>query len=59
MIALPPVLDGAVNATLAEPFPRVADTPVGAPGTVAGTNDPDGVDADPDPTAFDAVTVHV
>ena len=29
-----------------------------APGTVAGTNDPDPTDADPVPTPFDAATVH-
>ncbi len=34
MITLPP-LDGAVHDTLACPSPAVADTPVGAPGTVA------------------------
>ena len=32
MIAAPPVLTGAVNATLSDPLPRVATTPVGAPG---------------------------
>ena len=36
MIALPPLLLGAVQLTVACPFPGVADTPVGAPGTVAG-----------------------
>ena len=34
MIALPPLL-GAVQLTVADPLPAVADTPVGAPGTVA------------------------
>jgi hypothetical protein len=34
VITLPPLLAGAVKATLAEAFPAVALTPVGAPGTV-------------------------
>jgi hypothetical protein len=34
VIALPPLL-GAVQLTDAEPLPAVADTPDGAPGTVA------------------------
>jgi hypothetical protein len=34
VIALPPLLAGAVNATLAEAFPAVATAPDGAPGTV-------------------------
>jgi hypothetical protein len=34
VIALPPLL-GAVQLTDADPLPAVADTPVGAPGTVA------------------------
>ena len=36
MIALPPVLVGAVKATLALALPAVALTLVGAPGTVSG-----------------------
>ena len=39
VITLPPVLDGATKATLAEAFPAVATTLVGAPGTVAGAVD--------------------
>ena len=35
VITLPPVLDGATKATLAEAFPAVATTLVGASGTVA------------------------
>ena len=35
MIALPP-FDGAVQLTVAEAFPAVAVTPVGAAGAVAG-----------------------
>lgn len=34
VMAEPPVDDGAVNDTRAEPSPAVADTPVGALGTV-------------------------
>ena len=34
MIALPPLLAGAVQLTVACPLPAVADTPVGAPGAV-------------------------
>ena len=33
MIALPPVLAGAIQLTVADPLPPVAVTPVGAPGT--------------------------
>ena len=36
MTGLPPVLGGAANATDTDPFPGVAVTPVGAPGTVRG-----------------------
>jgi hypothetical protein len=36
VIALPPLLSGAVNVTLAVALPLVATTAVGAPGTVAG-----------------------
>jgi hypothetical protein len=32
----PPVESGGEKLTVAEPLPAVADTPVGAPGTVAG-----------------------
>jgi hypothetical protein len=38
VITLPPLLAGAVNATLAEAFPAVATTLVGAPGIVVVTN---------------------
>jgi hypothetical protein len=37
----------------------VADTPVGAPGTVDGTTADEAVDAVPVPTEFVAVTVNV
>jgi len=59
VIADPPLLTGAVNATDNDPFPRVATTPVGAPGTVAGTTAADATDTVPAPTSFVAVTVHV
>ena len=60
-MGLPPS-DGAVQDTVAEASPRVAVTPVGAPGTVtgeAGVTEDEGADADPVPTAFFAATVKV
>ena len=33
VIVLPPLLDGAVQLTVADPLPAVAVTPVGAPGS--------------------------
>jgi hypothetical protein len=50
---------GAVQVTVACALPAVADTPVGAPGTLAGTTALEGVDAGPVPTALVAVTVNV
>jgi hypothetical protein len=49
VIALPPLLLGAVQLTLADPFPAVAVTPVGAPGADGGLGVTalDGVDAGP------------
>jgi hypothetical protein len=38
VIALPPLLDGAVQLTVADPLPAVAVTPVGALGEPAGEN---------------------
>jgi hypothetical protein len=38
VIAVPPLLAGAVHDTVATPLPGVADTAVGAPGTVATAN---------------------
>ena len=43
MIALPP-FDGAVQLTVADAFPAVAVTPVGAAGAVAGAGGEDDVD---------------
>jgi hypothetical protein len=59
VIADPPLLAGAVNVMVACPFPATAVTPVGAPGTVAGTTEFDALDAVLVPTAFVAVTVKV
>ena len=59
MIPLPPFDAGAVNVTVACVFPGAADTPVGAPGTVAGVTLLDGPDASPVPFALVAVTVKV
>ena len=59
MIALPPLLTGAVKLTLACPLPAVAVTAVGAPGTVFGVTLFDGNDGALDPIAFVATTVKV
>ena len=60
MIALPPSFAGAVNATDAEAFPRVAVPIVGAPGTVAArTTAFDRAEGGPVFTAFVAVTEHL
>jgi hypothetical protein len=58
--ALPPSF-GAVQVTVAEPLPAVAETAVGAPGTVVpmGVTAADGADAEPVPTALVADTVNV
>jgi hypothetical protein len=59
VIADPPLLAGAVNATLACALPAVALPIVGAPGTVAGVTALEAPDAAPVPTPFAAVTVKV
>ena len=59
LIAAPPSDAGAVHDTVACPLPHVTDTPVGAPGTVAGTTALDAPDAEPVPTPLVAVTVNV
>ena len=59
VMADPPLLAGALKVTVAWPFPATALTPVGAPGTVAGTTEllvPEDVLV---PTEFVAVTVNV
>ena len=59
LIAAPPSDAGAVHDTVACPLPLVPDTPVGTPGTVAGTTALDAADAEPVPALFAAVTVKV
>jgi len=59
VIALPP-LAGAVQVSAADALPAVADTPVGAPGTVAeGVTGVDAADTGLVPTALVAVTLNV
>jgi hypothetical protein len=55
----PPVAAGAVKLTAADASPAMADTAVGAPGTVAGVTAADGVDSGPSPALFVACTVTV
>ena len=52
-MAEPPVLDGAVKATLNWPLPAVIPVMVGAPGVVTGV-DEEAVVAVPTPFAFRA-----
>ena len=59
MIAVPPVLAGAKNVTVACALPAVADTLVGAPGVVTGVTAAEAVEAEPVPTELVAVTVKV
>ena len=59
VIAAPPFDAGAVHETSASVLPPVADTPVGAPGTVAGVTVLETVEAEPVPTLLVAVTVNV
>jgi hypothetical protein len=62
VIAEPPLLDGAVNVTVAWPFPAVAVPIVGGPGTVDGVERVTEFEAAlvvPVPLAFVAVTVKV
>jgi len=58
---LPPVLVGAVQLTVADALAAVADTPVGAPGSVGplGVTALDGDEAGPVPLALVADTVNV
>src|SRR5665648_799197 len=55
----PPLLAGAVQLTIAEAFPGVANTAVGAPGTVLGVTTALATDAGEVPTLLVAVTVNV
>src|ERR1700689_4029996 len=60
VIAAPPLFAGAVNDTVASPFPRVAVPIVGAPGTVSGAVGVTGfdvADASPVPAPLVAVTI--
>jgi len=55
----PPAFAGSVQFTLTEPFPRIADTPVGGSGTVAGVTGADTDEAVLFPTEFVAYTLNV
>ena len=62
MIALPPLSDGAVQFSVADPSPAVPVTPVGAPGAVGagrGVSAALALEAGPVPTALVAATVNV
>ncbi len=59
MIALPPLLLGAVQLTTTDPLRAVADTPVGAPGRLFGVTVLDGDEAGLVPLALVADTVKV
>ena len=59
VIAKPPSLAGAANATVIDASPRVTSVIVGAPGAAAGTTGSDGSDALLVPTPLVAVTVQV
>ena len=56
MIAEPPLLTGAVHEIVACAFPKAPDTPVGAPGNVAGMTLALASEELPSPTAFEALT---
>ena len=60
MIGLPP-LDGAVQDTVADALPAVADTPVGAAGAVGavGVTELEALESGPGPMALVAVTLKV
>jgi len=58
-IDAPPLLTGALHETTEWVFAApVADTPVGAPGTVEGTTPAERTEAEPVPDTFVAVTVN-
>jgi hypothetical protein len=59
VIAEPPLLPGALNATEIDALPRVTVGVVGVPGTVAGTVASEATEALLSPTPFVAITVHV
>ena len=55
----PPLLEGAVKDTTACAFPAIAETPVGAPGTVTGVTEFEATELGPVPTELVAFTVNV
>jgi hypothetical protein len=55
----PPSLAGGAQLTVAHAFPGVADTTVGAPGTVRGVTAALATDANEVPATLVAVTVNV
>ena len=59
MIAAPPLETGAVHDTVTCALPDTPATPVGGPGTVAGTTEADALEAAPVPVVFVAFTVNV
>jgi hypothetical protein len=59
MTGEPPLVDGALHATAAEPSPAVAVGRPGFEGTVSGMTGEDGAEAGPRPLRFCAVTVKV
>ena len=59
IIAAPPLPAGAVQATEACALPGVAETPVGAPGTVRGVTGTDGAEGSLVPAAFVATALNV
>ena len=59
-MALPPLVEGADQLTVACPLPATAVTPVGAPGaTAAGVTALDATDEGPVPVVFTARTLNV
>jgi len=57
--AVPPLAAGALKLTMAWVSPPVADTPVGAPGTILGVTLEDAADAALVPRPLVTVTVNV
>jgi hypothetical protein len=55
----PPVDEGADHETVTWESPNTPATSVGASATVAGTTEPDALEAAPEPALFVAVTVNV
>ena len=58
-MVLPPLLAGAVQLTVADAFPAVAVTPVGAPGRPFGVTAFEGDESEPVPLALVAETLKV